>query len=373
MKLNYLFLTAMVAAGAMVASAQDTNLSAPIAQPAATPATVAPAESAPAPEASPKPVRHKSKKAAAKKKNQEKKSQVMKYDPPVTGTAKDEVVNVRGQPNFVGEVVGHLKKGETVMVYETVTIAAREKDEPAKWDRIDLPTNRLVWVDAQFVDSASQTVKAKKLNVRGGPGENYSVVGRLEKGDSIAEVRKEKGWIGINPPTNAYAYVAAECLTLGPAVAPVAPPPAPAPVVVQTPVEAPAPTPAQPEPTAPAPTPASQTDQEIAALRKAMEPPAPTVAAAAPATPPTILPGEVPPRIVTREGFVHRAYNIQAPADYELHDIKTGDVIDFLQPQSGQNFKMYIGTRITVTGAEVMDTRWPRTPILQVQSVDLMP
>ena len=30
---------------------------------------------------------------------------------------------------------------------------------------------------------------------------------------------------------------------------------------------------------------------------------------------------------MTREGFVHKAYNIQAPADYELRDIKSGEVI----------------------------------------------
>ncbi len=56
----------------------------------------------------------------------------MKHDPPVTGTAKDEVVNVRGQPNFVGEVVGHLKKGETVTVYETISVNSHGKDEPSK-------------------------------------------------------------------------------------------------------------------------------------------------------------------------------------------------------------------------------------------------
>ena len=55
---------------------------------------------------------------------------------------------------------------------------------------------------------------------------------------------------------------------------------------------------------------------------------------------------------MTREGFVHRAYNIQAPADYELHDIQSGKIIDYLQSKPGQNFKMYVGTRVTVTGPE---------------------
>jgi hypothetical protein len=70
---------------------------------------------------------------------------------------------------------------------------------------------------------------------------------------------------------------------------------------------------------------------------------------------------------------VHRAYNIQAPADYELHDIQSGKIIDYLQVKPGQNFKMYVGTRVTVTGPEGINSRWSRVPVLEVQSVDLMP
>jgi len=202
-------------------------------------------------------------------------------------------------------------------------------------------------------------------------------VARLEKGDAIVEQRKEKGWIAILPPTNAYAFVAAECLTMQPEAPPAAA--APPPPVVQVPAEVPPPAPIRtesappqaPPPQAPAPTPASQSEQELGALRQAEHQPEPSVAAAtaAPAQPAA----SEPPRIVTREGFVHRAYNIQAPADYELRDVKTGGVIDFLQPPVNMNFKIYVGTRITVTGAEGLAPRWPRTPVLQVQSVDLIP
>jgi hypothetical protein len=81
-----------------------------------------------------------------------------------------------------------------------------------------------------------------------------------------------------------------------------------------------------------------------------------------------------PARTVTREGFVHRAYNIQAPAGYELHDIKTGELIEYLQPAPGQKkFKIFVGTRVRITGSEFLDPSWPRTPVLRVQTVDLMP
>ncbi len=393
MKLNQWFFIAAASLCGAAVLAQDANPAAP-AQPPVTapPPAVAPAVPAVAPEA---PAAPEAKPEAKPKPHRPKrKNQIMKYDTPMSAEVKDETVNVRGQPSFVGEVIGHLHKGETVTVYETITLGSHEKDEPAKWDRIDMPTNHLVWVDGLFVDKTNQVVKARKLNLRGGPGENYSVVGVLEKGAPVVEVKKEKGWIGIVPPTNSYAYVAAECLNIqGPAatVAMNTPPPAPTPV--QVPAETPPPAPAQtqpapppqpepqpqaqpapappppPPPVAPAPTAASQTDQELTALRNAESQPTPALSAVA--TPPAT--GAEPPRIVTREGYVHRALNIQAPADYELRDIKTGDLMDFLQPPPGQNFKIYLGTRVSVTGSEGLDSHWPRTPILQVQSVDLLP
>ena len=79
------------------------------------------------------------------------------------------------------------------------------------------------------------------------------------------------------------------------------------------------------------------------------------------------------PRIVTREGFVRHAYNIQSPTEYELRDIQSGKIIEYLEPKAGTNFKIFVGTRVTVTGPEGVNPRWPRTPVLEVQTVDLMP
>jgi hypothetical protein len=157
----------------------------------------------------------------------------------------------------------------------------------------------------------------------------------------------------------------------------VVPPPAPTPAVESQVVNVN--TPAPPEvatPTAPAPGPQkNETDVELEALHRA------TAAGTAPAPSPTPAPEPTPaasdepgkPRIVTREGFVRRSYNIQSPTYFELHDIQTGTLIDYLEPKPGQNFKIYLGTRVTITGPEGMDHRWTRTPVLQVQSVDLMP
>ena len=322
------------------------------------------------------------------------KSRVL-LEPPVPAVVKCEVLDVRGQGSFDGEVITHVKKGETVTVLEEITLSRVRAGEPHQWSRIVMPTNGTVWVDADYVDAATKAVRVKKLNLRGGPGENYSVVGRLDKGTVVNEIRKKEGWLEIEAPSNAFAFVASEYLDkqaaaapaplAAAAPAPVTPPPPappPAPVVVNVAPETP-PAPAAPvetpsaTPVAPAPTAASQTEQELAALRRATAPEpmmAPTAAAPAPTAAQPGAGMQAIPRTVTREGFVHRAYNIQAPTGYELHDIKTGELIDYLQPAPAQKkFKAFVGTRVRITGTEFLDANWPRTPVLRIETVDLMP
>jgi len=368
MKLNVWIVAAWAPLTSVMVLAQDT---------ASTPAAGA---GAPTTETAP---------AAPTKKGSAIKSRVV-LDPPLIATVKSAHVNVRGQASFNGETLGHLQKGDTVTVLEQITLRRATKDEPAEWSQIALPTGIPAWVDADFVDAETKTIKGRKVNLRGGPGENYSLLGRLEKGAAIKEIKKEKNWIAIEAPTNAYAYVAAEFLERQPPpVLAATPPPeaAPAPAPAPTPAPTAAPEPqvvnvnnAAPPiaavtnaPVAPAPTSAPQpgdADKELEALHRATAAePAPVSAQTAPdaATEPAT------PRVVTREGYVRRAYNMQAPTDYELRDIQSGTLTEFLQPKKGQNFKIFVGTRVSVTGTEGMDRRWPRTPVLAVQSVDLMP
>src|SRR5665213_3037213 len=308
MKLTSWLLSALAPLTALSLLAQPAN-PAPPPVPASAPA----AEAAPA-----KPKA----KARAKARHHPKAAAVVKntivLTPPVMAVVKDDVLNVRGQPSFTGEVIAHLKRGDTVTVLEEISKPSASKDEPSHWDRIVMPSNAPVWVDAAFID-AEKNVRARKINLRGGPGENYSVVGQLEKGTPVKEIRSAKGWLRIEAPTNAYAYVAAEYLEAAPQPAPVAdhvtPPPASPPEVVNVPAQ-PAPVPAQeplvaaatpapapaPAPVAPPPT-QSEVDQELAALRKATIPDAGPVipAAAATATPAPGAATDIPPRVVTRE------------------------------------------------------------------------
>ncbi len=361
-KFYLITLISALTAGALVA--QDNAAPQPAAPAPAAPA-IQPetAQPAPTPEAKPKPA--KKKKAKSTKTTKAKESTAaanLVYNPPATATVKQEAVNVRGRSSFVGEVITHLHKGETVSVLEEINISKPKKDEPAKWAKILMPTNTPVWVSGDYVDATSMTAKSR-LNVRGGPGENYSVVARVEKGTPIKEIRKNKGWIEIETPTNAFGFVAADFLNIQPATAPV--------IAATTPEPAPAPAPT------PAPEPTTVTPEAAPVAANPNEAPAPAAtpadAAPAPVAPAPEVSNEPPPkRVVTREGTVKKTLNIQAPTDYELHDARTGEVIEYLMSAtSDKTLKPYLGVRVLVTGPEVLDARWKSTPIVEVENIEL--
>jgi uncharacterized protein YraI len=304
-------------------------------------------------------------------------------DPPAAATVKNEALNVRDQPDVSADVVARLSRGEAVTVYEEMTLSKPKANEPASWSRIALPTNAATWVFADYVDRSTMTV-TRRLNVRGGPGENFKMLTLLEKGTPVTEVRRSQGWIQIVPPTNAFGFVASEYLAAQPPAAPppAAPPPAAAPVVAVVAEAAAPPAPAtNAAPTAPETNTAPPVEAAapiVAPEPVAAAPAAPEPVAAAPtnAAPPAPAPAatteEIQPRIVTREGYVRKALNLQAPTDYELIDVQSGALTEYLQPNN-DNFKTYVGVRVAVTGPEMLDRRWPKTPVLQVQTIGLMP
>jgi uncharacterized protein YgiM (DUF1202 family) len=158
-------------------------------------------------------------------------------------------VNLRGRPAFTGEVITKLNEGDVVTVLEVVLREKSAPGEPPQWAKIQMPTNASVFVFAPFLDATNKTVKAARLNLRGGPGENYSVVGRLNRGDQVTELLTVGEWTKIEAPTSAFAFVAAEFLQQTP---PATLQPKPAPTSAPTPVPPPTPTPAAkpaPEPT----------------------------------------------------------------------------------------------------------------------------
>jgi hypothetical protein len=222
-----------------------------------------------------------------------------------------------------------------------------------------LPPGAHAWVNRSFINASNQTVLPKKLNLRSGPGENYSVIGLLVRGDALKEVTTKGDWTEIEPPPSAYAFVAAQYLKQE------APPPA---VAVVTPPE-PEPTPtvvAGTTPVAPPPT-------ETPTVTPTPETPGLTNAPTPVPTEP-VVEEPPPPRIVQREGIVRGMTSIQAPSRFVLVSPQNGKDIDYLFTTAKDlDLRRYTGLRIIVTGEESLDERWGNTPVLTIQRIQPVP
>ena len=223
MKKNcWLIIGAMLSTSLLARQATNPTPPAPIETPAAAPA----ATLTPATTTTNAPAAQAGKKKAGKKKGQKtppKKGMAKKKAPtpalktvplvPGPATVVATHVNVRGQPKLKSEIVTRVTKGDSVTVLEEIVRNNSGPDEPSAWAKIVLPPNAHVWVSSALIDSSNQTVKAKKLNVRSGPGENYSVIGRLQHGDAVKPVTTKGDWTEIEPPASAYAFMAAQYLS----------------------------------------------------------------------------------------------------------------------------------------------------------------
>jgi uncharacterized protein YgiM (DUF1202 family) len=283
-----------------------------------------------------------------------------------SAVVKKNRVNVRAQALPTSEVITQLKKGETVVVLEEITARKPKRGEPAKWAKIQLPPNTPVWVYAPYIETTNNTVNIKRLNLRAGPGERFSVIGRIERGTPVKQIRTTDNWMEIEAPPNAYAFVAAEMLEKSAA-------PAPTELAANTPNVAPN----QPPPTV-------ETVKPETAPAVATEPvPAPTQAAQPPAQPPVLAPAPAaatnveaaaPKRIVSRDGLVVVSRSIQAPTSYALEHRESLRIVNYLHSESEDiNLKRFAGRKVIVTGEELIDHRWVNTPIVEVESIRLVP
>jgi uncharacterized protein YgiM (DUF1202 family) len=279
----------------------------------------------------------------------------------VPGPAEVTVSNliVRGQAGLKGEVVAHLFKGDMVTVLSQINLDKHAADEPAQWAKIACPTNTHVWVSAKFIDETNKMVLPKKLNLRAGPDENYSVLGVIERGTPVSEIITKGDWMEIEMPASAYAFVAAmylkqEAVPLVETSAVPVVEPALLPVPTPTPVPE-----AQPivteETNAPVATPASPPP--------AVEPPAPE-----PAPVDTNVPPQ--PRVVSHEGVVRHVGSLITPTEYELYDPATDINVNFLYTTTTNlDLSRYVGMRIIVTGEEGLAARWSDVPVLTIQRI----
>ena len=79
-------------------------------------------------------------------------------------------------------------------------------------------------------------------------------------------------------------------------------------------------------------------------------------------------------RNVRREGTVHITISIQAPTYYQLNGDDSGEILDYLYP-TDPSMKLgdLTGARVIVTGEEYLDPRWPKTPVLKIDKLEVVP
>ena len=143
--------------------------------------------------------------------------------PGTTVRVGGDSVNLRAGPTLRREVVGQVSKGDVLTVVGSAT---------GEWVSVLAPESIDLWTYGELVQDGHAAVP--KLHVRCGPGINYTVVGKLAKGDRVSVRGSRDKWLKIAPPPGTVLWVSAQYLT--PAMsearhAPVAvdrPPPGPA-------------------------------------------------------------------------------------------------------------------------------------------------
>jgi len=79
------------------------------------------------------------------------------------------------------------------------------------------------------------------------------------------------------------------------------------------------------------------------------------------------------PRVVSHEGVVRAVGSIAAPTKYELYDPATEVNINYLYTTSPTlDLSRYVNMRIIVTGEEGLDARWKDTPLINIQSIQVI-
>src|SRR6266487_5531550 len=331
-----------------------TNVTAP---PTPSSGTSAPAAKSAKKKTATKPAK---KKAPAETKSAIAERPIMLSPGPATITGSN--VNVRGQARLNSEIVKRLNKGDAVTVIEQISLDKPKADEPSQWAKINFPAEAHVWVHSSYIDSTNKVVLPKKLNVRTGAGENYSVVGLIERGTAVKEVSTKGDWIEIEAPAGAYAFVAAQYLKqeATPAIPPI--------ISFATP------------PTEPKPTPTTVPEAQAVAAPPTASPTTPPPTTSAPAVtpetapaPPAFVEEPPPPRVVAHEGVVKNTWSIQAPTKFALVDPDSGKTVNYLYTTSTNlDLQWWKGHRVIVTGEEGLDRRWTNTPVITIQRIQVV-
>jgi uncharacterized protein YgiM (DUF1202 family) len=144
-----------------------------------------------------------------------------------SGFIADQFISGRGKATVHSQPVFQFTQHEPVNLLEEITLAAPKAGEPRKWYRVQVPLDAGLWVHHQFLHNQRivtivgndgnpsphtyASVKPNRLNVRGGAGDAFPVLGQLPQGTDVALTGTQKGkWLEIFAPGNCSVYVASQ-------------------------------------------------------------------------------------------------------------------------------------------------------------------
>ncbi|MDA3799046.1 MAG: SH3 domain-containing protein [Kiritimatiellae bacterium] len=111
-------------------------------------------------------------------------------------------VNIRAGADSNKEVIAQAS-------YDDILYTAG-KDESGKWYRILPPQGTKLYVHKEFIKD--NKVLVKKLNVRSGPGINYTTITAIPRGQSVNVIEQRNDWLAITPPENSYLWISVDYL-----------------------------------------------------------------------------------------------------------------------------------------------------------------
>ena len=149
------------------------------------------------------------------------------------GSINGTRVSACGKPTISSQLVFQFNKGEQVKILEKIAVANPKAGEPREWLRVQVPSDCGLWVDARYLgviigtvnlksrvhrtETLQANVEAQQLEVLGGAGENFPVLGILKHGDTVHLSGQTKNhWAEIYAPKSTSIYVPAYFITLNP-------------------------------------------------------------------------------------------------------------------------------------------------------------
>lgn len=104
-------------------------------------------------------------------------------------------VNMRAKPSVTSETVGQVSENDELVI----------KSTGEEWIEIVPPSSVDLWVLGDYVKDG--VVDSDKVNVRAGPGINFSIVGQLPRGAVVGVKGTHAQWMRIAPPETCSLWI----------------------------------------------------------------------------------------------------------------------------------------------------------------------